>query len=134
LRLLLALLAALTLAPASSIQAQIRSGGRNPDAVPIWQRVVGGDASRGQAVIARYGCGVCHLIPGIRGARGTVGPSLERFGERNVIAGEVPNTPAWLVRWLENPPAIAPRTMMPATALSERELRDAAAFLMTLRD
>ena len=61
-----------------------------------------------------------------------VGPSLEGFGDRNVIAGIVPNTPGWLTRWLDNPPAIAPATMMPSVGLDEREVVDVAAYLMTL--
>ena len=133
-RRLLACLALFALGPWARAAAEVDATGRSPGGVPVWQRVIDGDAARGRQVIAAYGCGVCHIIPGIRGARGTVGPSLERFGERNVIAGVVPNTPAWLIRWLDNPLEIAPRTMMPPTGFSAAELRDAAAFLMTLRD
>ena len=42
----------------------------------------GGDAERGRAALRRYGCDACHLIPGVRGADGLVGPSLERSRER----------------------------------------------------
>src|SRR5678810_1226335 len=38
--------------------------------------VAGGDAGRGKTAIAVYGCGSCHTIPGIRTAKGTVGPPL----------------------------------------------------------
>jgi cytochrome c len=102
-------------------------------AQPITRQVQGGDPEAGRAVIARYGCGVCHLVPGVSGARGTVGPSLAGFGDRNVIGGIVPNTPDWLVRWISNPPAIAPATMMPAMGLSDEETAHAAAYLLSLR-
>ena len=52
--------------------------------------------------------------------------------ETAFIAGIVPNTPGWLTRWLDNPPAIAPATMMPSVGLDEREVVDVAAYLMTL--
>ena len=102
-------------------------------AQPIAKRLPAGDPESGRAVIARHGCGVCHLVPGVSGARGTVGPSLAGFGDRNVIGGIVPNTPDWLTRWLDNPPAIAPATMMPAMGLSDGEIADAAAYLLSLR-
>ncbi|MGE3291121.1 MAG: cytochrome c family protein [Geminicoccaceae bacterium] len=95
--------------------------------------VVGGDPEAGRAVISRYGCGICHIIPGVRGARGTVGPSLAGFGDRNVIAGTVPNSPAGLRHWLDDPPAIAPDTMMPPMGLDADEIANAAAYLMSLR-
>ena len=100
---------------------------------PLVRQVQGGDPEIGRAVIARHGCGVCHLVPGVSGARGTVGPSLAGFGDRNVIGGIVPNTPDWLFRWLDNPPAIAPGTMMPAIGLKDQEITDAAAYLLSLR-
>jgi ABC-type amino acid transport substrate-binding protein len=40
-----------------------------------------------EAVMRYYGCGDCHTIPGVTGARGRVGPTLEKFGERAIIAG-----------------------------------------------
>lgn len=103
-------------------------------AQPAWKRVEGGDPRAGRGLIAAYGCGVCHIVPGVPGARGTVGPSLEAFGARNVIAGIVPNTPGTLVRWIDNPVAIAPRTMMPPMGLSPAEVRHVAAYLMSLQD
>ncbi len=32
------------------------------------QATTGGNAARGLAAIARYGCGSCHIIPGVSGA------------------------------------------------------------------
>ncbi|HEX6210600.1 MAG TPA: cytochrome C1, partial [Methylomirabilota bacterium] len=54
----------------------------------------GGDPARGRAVIREFGCGACHTIPGVRGARGLVGPPLTAFARRTYVAGRLPNTPA----------------------------------------
>jgi cytochrome c len=93
----------------------------------------GGDADRGERVIADRRCGACHDIPGIRGANGVVGPPLQRFALRSYVAGQLPNTPENLVRWVQNPRAVEPKTAMPALGLSESEARDVAAYLYTLR-
>ena len=91
-----------------------------------------GDPEAGARAIARIECGVCHTIPGIPGARGIVGPSLEGFARRNYIAGVAPNRPGALARWVRNAPSISPDTLMPELPLSERESHDVAAYLYTL--
>jgi mono/diheme cytochrome c family protein len=101
-------------------------------AVPDHLRIAGARPERGQALIQAYGCGTCHRIDGVRGARGTVGPPLDRFAQRSLVAGTLPNTPRVLVAWLIDPPAIEPRTAMPAMGLDENEARDIAAYLYTL--
>lgn len=97
--------------------------------------VAGGDATRGRAILANgnYGCGACHAIPGIDGARGTVGPPLHAMGLRAYVAGRLPNTPGNLVTWIENPRLVDPRSAMPATGITKAEATDVAAYLYTLR-
>lgn len=95
--------------------------------------VAGGDPQRGTRVIEEVGCGACHTIPGIDGARGTVGPPLNFFSRRSYIAGAVPNSPANLVRWVKNPATIEPGTAMPNLNLAEQQARDVAAYLYTLK-
>jgi len=98
------------------------------------QRAVrGGDVERGKALIRQYGCGSCHAIPGLSGANGQVGPPLDHWSRRVYIAGEVPNTLDFLIRWIEMPQAIEPETAMPNLRVSEGEARDIAAYLYTLR-
>ncbi len=92
-----------------------------------------GDPQRGEALIRNYGCGSCHTIPGIYNARGLVGPPLMYFSRRTMIAGELPNSPDNLVRWLRNPKAVEPRTAMPDLGLSNDQAQDIAAYLYTLR-
>jgi mono/diheme cytochrome c family protein len=101
--------------------------------IPDEQRVIGGDVVAGRAVIAAIECGVCHRIPGIRGANGIVGPPLDDFGRRQFIAGLAPNRPAVLVRWVRDAPSIAPNTGMPELPLTEDQARHVAAYLYSLR-
>ena len=102
-------------------------------AVGYSPHVDGGDARRGREVIAGVGCGSCHTIPGVTGAKGLVGHPLLWWSRRTFIAGELPNTPENLVRWIRSPQSVEAHTAMPALGLSEQQARDAAAYLYTLR-
>jgi cytochrome c len=75
--------------------------------------VAEGNAERGRALIQSYGCGSCHTIPGVLGARALVGPPLWAIADRGYIGGVVPNTQSDMVRWIRNPRAVNPRTVMP---------------------
>jgi cytochrome c len=94
--------------------------------------VKGGDPAAGAGDIARLGCGGCHVIPGISGADGTVGPPLNDFGHRGFIAGELFNKPSNLMHWLEDPQGVEPGTDMPDLGVSPVQARDIAAYLYTL--
>jgi cytochrome c1 len=89
--------------------------------------------NRGRQYLAQWGCGSCHMIPGIRSAAGVVAPPLTAFARRSFIAGEVPNNVENLVRWLVNPQSIEPGTAMPNLGISEPVARDMAAYLYSLR-
>ena len=91
--------------------------------------VAGGDGDRGRAAIARYGCVACHTIPGVQSYGANVGPPLGELAGRAYLAGVLPNTPDNLVRWLQDPPAIAPRTAMPSLGITAAEAADIAAYL-----
>lgn len=97
------------------------------------RQVSGGDAVRGQRLMAHYQCTACHAVPGVPGAVGNVGPPLDQFGRRSYIAGSIPNTAPNLVRWLDNPPAMKPGTAMPDLGVSPGEARHMAAYLFTLQ-
>lgn len=90
-------------------------------------------ADRGKAAIERIGCASCHSIDGIGWPRGRVGPSLDNFAERGLIAGQLPNRPELLAAYVRNAPALVPNSGMPAMPVSEREARDIAAFLYEKR-
>lgn len=99
---------------------------------PANQRVLDGNPRLGQLAIQHYGCGSCHVIPGIRSATGNVGPSLAGIADRLIIAGIVPNTPDELVRWIVMPQSMAPGNAMPNMGVSDGHARDIAAYLYTL--
>ena len=96
-------------------------------------KVEGGDPRQGLQLVRQYQCGACHAIPGVQGASGDAGPSLEHMGRLSYIAGRVPNQPANMVRWLRNPPELKPGTLMPVLGISDEEARHMAAYLYTLR-
>lgn len=91
------------------------------------------DPKRGKKAIQQYACVTCHLIPGIVGANAPVGPPLNRYASRALVAGMLSNTPENLVLWLREPRRLNPQTAMPDLGLSERDARDIAAYLHTLR-
>ncbi len=96
----------------------------------------GGDsAAEGKALIAQKGCGGCHVIPGVPGAAGQVGPSLAGVAGRATIAGgAVSNSgPDDLKKWIENPPALKPGTAMPNLGLSDADATKIVAYLETLK-
>jgi cytochrome c1 len=88
---------------------------------------------RGADLIIASGCGTCHSIPGIAGARGNVGPPLDHIGTRVFIAGMLRNTPDNMVRWLRNPQAIIPGNAMPDMNLNEAQARDITTYLAGLQ-
>ncbi|MDQ2774665.1 MAG: c-type cytochrome [Acidobacteriota bacterium] len=93
----------------------------------------GGDIHNGIAAISRYGCGACHIIPGISGAVGRAGPPLAGMGSRVYIAGMLQNTPQNMIRWLEDPQAINSKTVMPNLGVTPKDAADIAGYLYTLK-
>jgi mono/diheme cytochrome c family protein len=100
---------------------------------PESENLVLADPEAGRELILRLGCGACHVIPGVPGVRGRVGPSLQAFAQRRYIAGTLPNAPPVLVEWVRNAPRLVPQTAMPALPIDETQARDIAAYLYTLR-
>ena len=121
-----------TLAAAAVAAAVLGCGRPEPEAARF-SRLENGDAERGRVLVARYQCGGCHTIPGVPGAGGRTGPPLEGIGARSFLAGEVPNVPSALARWIREPRALVPDTTMPDMGASVVDARDMAAYLLTLR-
>jgi cytochrome c len=94
--------------------------------------VPGGDPERGRDALAEYGCHSCHSIPGVDRADAFVGPPLDNWSERSFIAGQFPNEPENLVRWIMEPQAMIPGTAMPDMGVPEQAARDMSAYLYTL--
>jgi cytochrome c len=95
--------------------------------------LTGGIPDRGRHLLRTAGCIHCHVIPGVPGEGGLIGPPLTRVGERMYIAGVLTNTPDNLVRWIVNPKAVDPMTAMPAVGVTEQQARHIAAYLYTVR-
>jgi len=82
-------------------------------------------AARGkQLFYGKYGCQSCHIAD-YKNDKGYVGPALASVGNRL--------TPAWMYRWLKDPNALRPGTLMPNPNIKDDEDRDLIAFLMTLK-
>lgn len=93
-----------------------------------------GNAERGKLLAAQYGCNVCHIVPGVEGAQGALGPSLAGVASRPVISnGTVQNTPEHLSQYIQNPASLNPQSTMPALGLPPGDANDIAAFLLTLK-
>ena len=88
---------------------------------------------RGLAAIRESGCGACHDVPGLAWPKGELGPALDGFADRTLIAGKLPNRPDLLAAYVRNAPAYTPGSAMPAMPLTEFQARDVAAYLYTLR-
>jgi cytochrome c len=89
---------------------------------------------QGKQVAARYGCGVCHVIPGVPEATGALGPSLAGVASRPTISeGVVQNTPANLTQYILKPGSMNPQSRMPPMGLNNDEAEAVTAFLMTLK-
>jgi cytochrome c len=93
----------------------------------------GGDPARGTQAIAIRGCGSCHEIEGIPGARATVGPALDRLAFRGALPGGLPNTTPNLIRWIRFPQQVSPGSAMPDLNIPAQEARDIAAYLYSIR-
>ena len=91
-----------------------------------------GNAERGQRLLAQFQCGACHQIPDVPAARSYMGPSLANMGKQSYIAGQFPNQPETLVRWIVDPQAMQPGALMPAMGVSADQARDMAAYLYGL--
>ena len=121
-----------TLSAAAYAQATREAGAAKPSEEPA-APLRAGDVERGKLALSQYACQACHTIPGITSSSPNVGPPLQGLASRSLIAGKLANTPDNLVLWVRDPKAVKPLTAMPDMGVSERDARDMAAYLATLR-
>jgi mono/diheme cytochrome c family protein len=82
-------------------------------------------ATRGKELFyTKYVCQSCHVAD-YKKDKGYVGPPLVGVGDRL--------TAVWIYKWLKNPNALSPGTLMPDPNLPDGEARDLTAFLVTLK-
>jgi mono/diheme cytochrome c family protein len=91
------------------------------------------DIARGRMALHQHACSACHMIPGVTGSQVHVGPALDGVGSRRLIAGTLTNTPQNMARWIMHTQQVKPGTAMPQLGVGEREAREMAAYLATLR-
>jgi mono/diheme cytochrome c family protein len=84
-------------------------------------------------LLRQYACHSCHQIEGVVGPRVETGPPLVDWPRRAYIAGVLPNTEENLARWIMDPPAISPQTLMPDLGVPPEHARAMAEFLLTSR-
>jgi cytochrome c oxidase subunit 2 len=87
----------------------------------------------GSALFITKACFACHTVRGTIAA-GVVGPDLTHLMSRDTIgSGAVPLTPESLRQWVHNPASLKPGSLMPAPDITEQELDQITAYLLTLR-
>jgi cytochrome c oxidase subunit 2 len=90
-------------------------------------------AVHGAQLFLQRGCLACHTISGTP-AQGTVGPNLTHVGSRQTLAaGVLANTPDNLARWLRDPQAVKPASLMPNLALDDASIGALVAYLHGLK-
>ncbi len=78
-------------------------------------------------------CARCHTIRGVS-AGPDIGPDLTHVGGRTTLAAAtLPNTPAALARWLQNPQAVKPGNRMPDLHLSKAQIHALVTYLEDLK-
>lgn len=80
-----------------------------------------GTIARGERLFEELGCHGCHLTEGYEDLP-KVGPSLRRIAAK--LGGP------WMVRWVQNPHAVRPRTRMPTFMFKEEEAIAVTAYLL----
>ncbi len=109
------------------LAASCQGGGDSAPAVP------GANPERGRRLVTVYGCGACHVIPGVHDAQGMLGPPLTSWSRRAFVAGVLPNSPRFLMRWVMTPQAVVPGNAMPNMGVTERDAADITAYLYTIQ-
>jgi cytochrome c oxidase subunit II len=109
-----------------------------------------GDPANGAKLMVGAGtCLGCHMINGVPGMLGVIGPNLTHIATRTTIAaGLYPNDPQHLARWIKNAEAMKPGSIMPVLGagqfdprmkmmspvhLSDQQIADIVAYLQTLK-
>jgi len=122
--------------PIQSISTALTLQAAKTEGAMAYQEQLGGspigNAELGREFWIQKGCTGCHMAPGIPGG-GQIGPNQAHFSQRPAIAGGLlPNKPEAVERWLKDPPAVKPGTLMPNLSLKDDQIKDLTAFLYSL--
>ncbi|MGH6648239.1 cytochrome c oxidase subunit II [Aquabacterium sp.] len=111
-----------------------------PDQYEAWaaqQRQSAGEPSderlrRGRDIFLSTTCVMCHTVQGTT-ASARRGPDLTHLaGRKTLAAGTLANTPDDLARWIQDPQQFKPGVNMPASKLSDDDLKALVAYLGSL--
>ncbi|CAN5767614.1 hypothetical protein BH23GEM9_BH23GEM9_21880 [soil metagenome] len=128
-------------APASQLgQIRLPTGAGNPFVAPLDELAL---QQEGERIFLGAACVACHAITGTT-AVGALGPHLTLYGERPWVgAGAAENNLENLIQWIRDPQSMKPGTLMPgtlrggggmpATGLTDAEVRAIATYLLSLR-
>jgi cytochrome c oxidase subunit 2 len=90
-------------------------------------------AIQGTQLFVQRGCVGCHAVAGTD-AQGVLGPNLTHFGSRQTLAaGLLDNNAENLARWLNNPQAVKPGSLMPNLGLGTADIAALSAYLQGLQ-
>jgi cytochrome c oxidase subunit 2 len=115
---------------------------QNPPDYTAWAAKAVADADRfndpavakGKQLFTTLACAGCHTIQGLTG--GKVGPDLTREAAKKTpiagVAGLDVNE-ANLKKWIANPPAVKPGTLMPNLGLDQPTIDSLVQFILTLK-
>lgn len=88
--------------------------------------------AEGRAAFLSESCVNCHRVRGTPAAGGYA-PDLTHLMSRRTIAGcSIENDPQQLERWIHDPQALRPGSLMPAFGLSEQKQQQIVRYLLTL--
>jgi len=90
--------------------------------------------SAGRLVFERTACINCHAIGASPATDRRFGPDLTHLMSRNTLAsGALSNSPANLRAWIKSPDEFKPGVLMPAMNVSDSDLDQLVAYLITLK-
>lgn len=95
----------------------------------LWaSNATGGNPDNGKHAILKYGCTSCHTIDGIS-SEALVGPPLTRMAGRSYLAGNLENSAANMVHFIQHPRQVHNDTAMPEMGVTDQDARDIGAYL-----
>ena len=109
---------------AAWVKQQQKPAGSNLSGDPL--------AAEGKNAFLHNACINCHTVSGTV-ANGRFGPDLSHLASRDTIAsGPVPNNAENLKKWIAQPDAMKPGSLMPSMHLNDHDLDTITAYLRTL--
>jgi len=102
-------------------------------ALPAREPRPGSLEAEGRKLVGQMACKGCHVIDGVDGMVGRVGPNLTHVSSRPFLAGAVfENTEENIARWVTRPDDLKPGSRMPSLGLTPEQVEAVTAYLRSL--